>query len=198
MWEGRFAYDVDPRKRDERGRTGTVVTMGLFRRSRTPGPNAERLAAITITEDTPHEVLEPNAGEKLWIADNLQALDELGVNVADIASLSHAYDEHFESWASDTPDERLDPNPLINMFGIGLGEHFVRSTGLQWVVISDEQGTDLAVRHPSGPGQSTLFPISSVAKRWVEGSTGFMTSFVSEATKRVSNPAGPWTVPEKP
>lgn len=50
---------------------------------------------------------------------------------------------------------------------------------LEWQVFTDHEGSDLVV---SGePGAITLFPISSVAKRWAEGELDWVEPYVEWA-----------------
>jgi hypothetical protein len=74
--------------------------------------------------------------------------------------------------------ERLeDPNEAINLVGLAFGQLLVERFGLEWVALSDEHGTEIAVR---GPSDFTVFPTNFVAKRYESGDTGFLAPFVDE------------------
>lgn len=56
-------------------------------------------------------------------------------------------------------------------YGFALGDSIVRQIGLRWCVVSDQYGTDYAVRH--WEAAVTTFPISNVSKRLESGETCF-------------------------
>jgi hypothetical protein len=62
------------------------------------------------------------------------------------------------------PDEdREDPNPMINAFGLAFGQVLVDELGLEGAVVTDEHGTEIAVH--AKPHDLIVFPPNLVAKR---------------------------------
>ena len=74
-------------------------------------------------------------------------------------------------WAALLRDEPADPNPAINIVGLAFGQLLVDGLGLSWVALTDEQGTEIAVR---GRGNFTVFPTNFIAKRYERRETNFI------------------------
>lgn len=102
------------------------------------------------------------------------------MDVADSASLGAHFDQQLQRWSRAAS---VDPNPLINRIGSGLGEQLVRRAGLRWVVASDAQGTEIAVH--GQPGDILLYPTNIVAKRWVANEYGFLPALVTAVLERL-------------
>lgn len=127
------------------------------------------------------EITDLNDAERAWVAETLAAL---GRSDGDIVALGAAYDAALRGWTSVSPDERPDPNGLINRLGIGFGEHVRRQTGLAWVIAADEHGTELALH--GQPGDVLLYPANLVAKRWVAGDTGVLPELAATLIEQVA------------
>ncbi|HEY7226342.1 MAG TPA: DUF3806 domain-containing protein [Micromonosporaceae bacterium] len=121
--------------------------------------------------------------EQSWVDANLAILREAGVDVADPASLGAFYDQLLADWLTRPEQDRSDPNSLINMIGIGLGQCIVDRCGLRWVVATDDGGTELALHRIAN--NVLVYPANAVAKRWVARSSGFIPAFVDATTSRV-------------
>ena len=125
-------------------------------------------------------VVAPNDAELSWIADHLGRLAAAGVDVTDAAALGAHYDELLTGWIASPRD----PNPDINLIGLGLGEHLRRRTILDWAVVTDAHGTEMALH--GRPGEIVIYPANAVAKRWAAHETGFLPAFVEETVAAVS------------
>jgi hypothetical protein len=133
-------------------------------------------------EDEVHERVEPlNEAELRWVADNVaeaqKAAEERGLAEGEIGP--RALDE---LWALLLSERLDDPNALINLVGLALGQLLVDRFGLDWVALTDEHGTEIAVR---GPSNLTVFPTNFVAKRYETHETGFIAPFVDEVARRL-------------
>ena len=112
----------------------------------------------------------PNEDEMAWIAENLDEARSLAARYApqaggDLDPLR--LDRALTGWSiSRDPTQRVEPNALVNALGLAFGQYLVDRLGMSWAVVSDEQGTDIAVH--SSPGDILIFPTSAAAKR-VEG-----------------------------
>jgi hypothetical protein len=126
------------------------------------------------------ERVEPlNDAERAWVAEHVaaarEALQELGLP-GDGEVPAKSLDE---LWARSLA-EPGDPNRAINVVGLALGQLLVTRFGLEWVALTDEYGTEVAVR---GPSNFTVFPTNFVAKRYETAETGFITPFVDEVAR---------------
>jgi len=140
---------------------------------------------------------KPNDAEREWIANNLVATRELVAEVGDgTADLTpSALDAGYAAWFSQHDAETEDPNPVVNAFGIAFGQHMVDQLQLEWVVASDEQGTEMAVH--GQPGDILVYPPNLVAKRYTARETGFFAPLFSNmqeqiTTVRSQTPSRPW------
>jgi Domain of unknown function (DUF3806) len=126
------------------------------------------------------ERVEPlNEAELAWLAANLAAartaLQEAGLS-PDGEINAEALDELWALFRS----ELENPNEAINLVGLAFGQLLVDRFDLEWVTLSDEHGTEIAVR---GPSDFTVFPTNFVAKRYESNDTGFLSPFVSEVAR---------------
>jgi hypothetical protein len=124
-----------------------------------------------------------NNSEQGWIEDQLQRLRISGVDLDDPAQLGEYYDRLLTHWLSTSDNGRPDPNPDINLIGIGLGEHLRHRTGLQWAVVTDADGAAIALH--GQPGDILIYPTNAVAKRWVAHQAGFLPGFADEVVRSV-------------
>ena len=76
-----------------------------------------------------------------------------------------------------TITDDIGANAIINLVGVGVGQHLVTELGLEWSVVIDEYGTDLAVT--GQPGNIIVTPTSLVAKRWESKTSTFVVATVN-------------------
>lgn len=131
----------------------------------------------------------PNANELAWIAENLARATAMAHKYGgDAEALARptlgGLDQLWATWTASLREQAQDPNPLINMVGIALGQHLVDTLGLRWVIASDEYGTELAVH--GEPGNVLVFPCNLVAKRWQSGETTFIARVGAELARDIS------------
>jgi hypothetical protein len=116
-------------------------------------------------ESSVEEQVEPlNEAEQEWVATNVaeatRMLDgELSAETLD------------DLWAALLNEEPADPNPAINMVGLAFGQLLADRLGLSWVALTDEHGTEIAVR---GRANFTVFPTNFIAKRYEQRETNFI------------------------
>ncbi len=121
-------------------------------------------------------------GERGWIRENLAALSAAGIDVYDPVSLSRFNDARYAEWKSGA---RADPNPSINMVGIGLGECLNRLIGTGWVVANEENSCELAIRRVAN--DVLMYPPNAVGKRWSDGEIDFIPGFVGAIVERLQH-----------
>lgn len=85
-----------------------------------------------------------------------------------------ALDRAFAAWlASKLTDTDL-INAVINYVGIAFGQALVDGIGLEWVIATDEQSSEIAVYGFPGRGDVLVYPASFVAKRWERREVNFL------------------------
>jgi Domain of unknown function (DUF3806) len=125
-----------------------------------------------------HEQVGPlNEAERDWVAQHVATaralLRESGLQ-KDGELSAESLDELWVLLGSQSPE---DVNTAINVVGLAFGQLMVDRFDLGWVALTDEHGTEVAVR---GPSNFTVFPTNFVAKRYERGETGFLVPFFEE------------------
>jgi hypothetical protein len=82
-----------------------------------------------------------------------------------------AYDEAFRFWQRDKAS-RFSVDDVVERLGAYLGSRLAEDFDMEWVEVTDEYGTDLAVR--ARKYEVVSFPLSSVAKRVQNNQYDFM------------------------
>lgn|SRR5690349_19075 len=135
----------------------------------------------------------PNDKERAWIADNLAKATVMATKYGgDAEGLARPTLAGLDGlWAAMGAALRAagkDPNPLINLVGIAFGQHLVDAVGLEWVVATDEYGTELAVH--GEPNHVLIYPCNLVAKRWESRDTGFLARIGAEIVRDINAARG--------
>lgn len=108
-----------------------------------------------------------------WLGDAQAA----GIDVGDINSIGRAYDDYVHEMLLTPADERTDPTAFLTMIGMALGEYLRRNSGLHWRIVSDAQGTDLALASADDLG--VLYPVDPVADAWSAQQRGWLPEFAT-------------------
>jgi hypothetical protein len=120
------------------------------------------------------ERVEPlNDAERQWVADNVAEAKRMVGGDLTVDALD-------DLWAASLRDDPADPNPAINMVGLAFGHLLAERLGLSWVALTDEHGTEIAVR---GRADFTVFPTNFVAKRYAGRETGFIAASFDEMVR---------------
>ena len=155
---------------------GPTYKSGVEIRQMTSGAVKANIKVIPLSETDHQEITKPNAAELDWIAQNLASARELakefGTQGENENLAPNILDEAFVGWLEQWDSTKEDPNPAINAFGIAFGQSLVDTLGLHWAVVTDSQGTEIAVH--GSPGDILIFPPNLVAKRFAKRQTGFM------------------------
>ena len=130
-------------------------------------PDGEFEVTETTVEQFPQEVTEVEDATRVAIDANASLgpafVDEFvgGVSEPDLKD----YDEAFRRWqlAVASGDTEIDSNVVIEILGCVLGNLLVTELDMQWVKVTDQYGTDYAVKGRSVEVFS--YPFSTVAKR---------------------------------
>lgn len=95
-----------------------------------------------------------------------------------------AYDEAFRLWLRDKAS-RFSANDVVERLGAYLGNKLVKDFDMEWVQVTDEYGTDLAVR--ARKYEVISFPMSSVAKRIRNDQYDFMVGVYYAVQDAIAN-----------
>jgi Domain of unknown function (DUF3806) len=113
------------------------------------------------------ELVEPlNEAEQEWVTTNVAEAKRLLDGELSAEALDGL-------WVTLLKDDPADPNPAINMVGLAFGQLLADRLGLSWVALTDEHGTEIAVR---GRANLTVFPTNFIAKRYAGRETNFIAS----------------------
>jgi hypothetical protein len=134
-------------------------------------------------------ISELSAAERAWVDDNLAAAHRY---VADAGHLLDgtqpldppALDAAWSFWLQAWPADEEDPNPVINALGLAFGQYLVDRLGLDWKVVEDENGTEIAVH--GQVGEVLVFPPNLVAKRLEQRATDFFVPVAGQIEQRVA------------
>jgi hypothetical protein len=122
-------------------------------------------------------------GERGWVRANLDALEAAGVDVHDPRSLGSFYDQEFLAWSALPDDARPDPNPIVNMIGIGLGECLNARIGSSWMIAAYPTA-ELVIHRAAN--NVVIHPPNMVGKRWSDGTVGFLPDLVDAVVERLA------------
>jgi Domain of unknown function (DUF3806) len=132
--------------------------------------------------DVQERVEQLSDGERSWIAENVSAARDIA-RQAGLEREGQVTEETLDDlWVLLRSELANDPNQAINLVGLALGQLLVDRFGLEWVALTDEHGTEAAVR---GPSNLTVFPANFVAKRYETGETNFIAPFVHEVAQKL-------------
>ncbi|GAB3441788.1 hypothetical protein GCM10027517_18210 [Phycicoccus ginsengisoli] len=123
------------------------------------------------------------ADERARIAAALEALAAERVDVDDLDSLSAGLDAAYRSWEQSPEGSRPDHAAVVERYALGIGEHLDRHTDLDWQVVTDVFGTDLALTE-GFKGTFVVVPHNLVAGRWMRGETGWIPAVVGHMVRR--------------
>ena len=119
-----------------------------------------------------------NASEAAWIKIQLENtvkfVEGFSPEDSEQALRLAALDRAFAAWVASEPTDTDLINAVINYVGIAFGQALVNGMGLEWVIATDEHGSDLAVYGFPGRGDVLIYPANFVAKRWERRETVFL------------------------
>lgn len=130
------------------------------------------------------------AGEHEWIEQQIAIAREfvqrtLNKETEGLPS-TEDLDQAFNSWLHSLSHDPSDANSVINCVGIAFGQHLVDITPLEWVIASDEYGTELALYALPGQGDVLVYPQNFVAKRYESNVGIFIVESVNQIRSDVS------------
>ncbi|GGB41333.1 hypothetical protein GCM10011492_35310 [Flexivirga endophytica] len=114
-----------------------------------------------------------------WLGDAQAA----GIDVDDLESIGTAYDAYVHEVLLTPAADRVDPTPTLTMIAMAMGEYLQRNSGLQWRVVEDGEGADLALSSADDLG--VLYPIDPIAQAWEQRQRGWLPVFARELLKNI-------------
>ena len=117
----------------------------------------------TTVEPTPQEIVPFRSDEEAWLQQSLEWATALSVKYGSGGDLtSEELDVVFSRWMHDEQEKESD-DAVANALGAAFGDYLVEQHGFHWVVVTDEYGTEYAIKHRIA--ETMAFPRSSVQKR---------------------------------
>ncbi len=139
--------------------------------------------------------------ERKWIAAQLEGARQFvaAISPADAAGpmTLDVLDRAWAAWLGRDASDQAEVNAIINMVGVQWGQMLVDRLGFVWIIASDGQGSDLAVRALPGQGDVLLYPANFVAKRWEKREANFLAASFESVRQQVAavaagRPLRPW------
>ena len=101
-------------------------------------------------------------------------------------------DEFIRWWHREPVEQRINPNIIVNLAGVAIGDVLARECRLTWKIITDEFGTDLGLWRAEG--QIVVLPIHSVAKLFADEHDGFVVDLCASLRAKLRGiGSGDWT-----
>jgi hypothetical protein len=121
--------------------------------------------------------------DRARIDDAVAVLQADGVDLDDVESIGAALDAAYRAWESAPLGSRPDHAAIVERFAMAIGAHLDRHTDLDWQVVTDVFGTDLALTE-GFKGTFVVVPHNLVAGRWMRGETGWVPAVVGHLVRR--------------
>jgi Domain of unknown function (DUF3806) len=101
-------------------------------------------------------------------------------------------DQAFAAWVASEPTGTNLISAIINYLGIAFGQALVDGIGFQWIIATDDHGSDLAVHGLPGRGDILVYPVNFVAKRWERREINFLEDAYRKITHNVQEVLQRW------
>jgi hypothetical protein len=129
--------------------------------------------------------------KQLWLGDQLREAARFARQDGALPSLEEL-DAAFAKFIGHSEAANEQANSVVLCVGAAFGEHLVRLLGFEWVIATDDWGTDIAVVARRGRGDVTIFPADFVAKRWERREPHFLTAALGSIAETLKEAAADW------
>jgi len=162
--------------------------MAWFGRKRDDGPADEPAPAAEPEGLLGDDGLQPvvvriGQDEQARIEAAVTAVQAEGVDVDDVESIGAGLDRAYLAWRSSPEQGRADHAAVVERYALAIGEHLQRHTDLDWQVVTDVFGADLALTE-GFKGSCVVVPHNLGAGRWMRGETGWVPAVVGHLVRR--------------
>jgi len=149
-----------------------IQSVSITKLHRVIKSGGKQVEAIVQTVDpVPQTIQQFSGADDKWKIDSLAMAKRLATEHGiSNANTPDELDAIFSAWMR-KPLPKESSYDIADALGSAFGEYLVSQNGFQWVVVSDEYGTEYAVRHDVG--QTMAFPRASVLKRIEDGKECF-------------------------
>lgn len=112
------------------------------------------------------QIEELDESTRAWLDEKLQLAAQAGIDLSP-PELYRAFERTLADYLSATVAEEIDQTPYVAVLGVAVGEYLRRELAMEWKIITDDYGTDLAILRPA-PDGSPVFscPVVVVGKRF--------------------------------
>lgn len=125
-----------------------------------------------------------------WVASQLRAaITFVNTHSPDDANKPldlHAFDRAFAGWLATNEENAKRIHEAMNCVGIAFGQFLVNGLGLDWVTVTNEQGSNLAVYGLPDQGDVLIYPVKVVTKRWEARETNFLNETYNQISRQVT------------
>lgn len=126
---------------------------------------------------------ELTSAENTWLTDLTTRAQSMGASSDSPESIGMLFDGALAAVEQGQQPPEIG-NDVVTVVAAVMGEHLRATCGLEWRIVTDELGSDLCLYQPES--SYTLFPMSSVAKRWEAHEKGWVVPFCAWAQERVA------------
>lgn len=167
--------------------------MSLFARSRradvaTPGPGSAEDRGPSwrpgAAEDLPVALRDPDPAQLMWMEELREFLRAPRAPL-DLDRVDQLFRTYCISWHAQAPEQRWNPNTVINALGVVLGDQvrLVRPD-LRWQVLATSGPTTLVL----ATDVAVAYPLTSVAEHWMAGHIDWMRHYPCQIGAAVARP----------
>ena len=140
--------------------------------------------------------------ERRWVQSQLEGarrfVDAFAPEYAARDLSLNALDHAWAAWLETHQTDMALVNAAINVVGVAFGQLLVDAGPLDWVIATDEQGSDLAVYGLPGRGDVLVYPANFVAKRYERREIYFLRRSYGQITEHVRAVEASFGTPTKP
>ena len=132
--------------------------------------------------------------EREWVESQLRAavefVDTFSPEDAKRQLSLRVFDRAFAAWVATGEVDGKKVNKIVNCVGIAIGQFLVDGIGLEWVTVSDEHNSTLAVHGLPGRGDVLVYPVKMVTERWEARSEESFEESCYQISRRITKIAG--------
>lgn len=163
-----------------------VETLKITKLHRTIEADGQKIETTVQEVDSFPQTIRPfNDSENSWLVNNIEIAKQLSMKYGSGGPLTpNELDTIFAKWMSREGEKESDEN-IANSLGAAFGSYLVDQHNFNWMVLTDQYGTEYTVKHKIG--ETMAFPRSSIMKRIEDGSTDLFVNIYYIILDRIKN-----------